>query len=299
MSLRCPDLGLVAELPRDRAFVLGSDEGCDLPMKGEGICPWHCSVSFAPVALVVVDLKSASGTFLGHRRLSRATFDRDAELDLGDASRGQHCRVRLHIGHDASPRIDVLFNDRLIESAVMTQSSMLIGRSSVCDISVGARYISRQHLRVMMLKDVFVVSDLNSRHGTSVSGEQVFRSWLVPGDDIQIGSRRLRFESGLQPCEPPPQTWRIMSHEEIFDIDMPIMDIGRSPRAHISLAQHRSVSRRHARLFWCQDGGLIIADLGSTSGVKVNGQTVAYARLEDGALIELGPWRGFVVGEVR
>lgn len=297
-SLHCLDSGGVIEVPRGRDFVLGSDAGCDLTLKGEGICPWHCLVSHVPMALMVVDLKSASGTYVGQRRIKRVTFDNDAELHLGDSRRGHECVARLQFEHDSAPRVDVWINGRVVGSAAMTQPSMLIGRSSVCDLNLGARFISRQHLRVMLLKDVFIVSDMNSRHGTDVSGERVFRSWLVPGDEIQVGSRRLRFESGLRPCEPPPVSWRIMSHERIIDIDQPVMDIGRSPHAHISLTEHRSVSRRHARLFWRQDGGLTIADLGGAAGVKVNGQMVAYARLEDGALVEVGPWRGYVVGAV-
>ena len=48
-----------------------------------------------------------------------------------------------------------------------------------------------------------------------------------------------------------------------------------------------SVSRRHARIF--QDGGTwTITDLGSTNGVKVNGERVVTADLHDGDRIELG-----------
>jgi pSer/pThr/pTyr-binding forkhead associated (FHA) protein len=62
--------------------------------------------------------------------------------------------------------------------------------------------------------------------------------------------------------------------------------IGRLPECDVTL-QDSSVSRRHAKI--TRNGhGWTITDLGSTNGVKVNGERVVTADLHDGDRIELG-----------
>lgn len=62
--------------------------------------------------------------------------------------------------------------------------------------------------------------------------------------------------------------------------------VGRLPECDVTLDEP-SVSRRHARL---EPGGdnWTIVDLGSTNGVRVNGEQVARATLRDGDRLELG-----------
>jgi hypothetical protein len=62
--------------------------------------------------------------------------------------------------------------------------------------------------------------------------------------------------------------------------------IGRSRDCDISV-EDPNVSRRHAELR-NEDGRWVVADLGSTNGVKVNGQRVAQAALESGDEVVLG-----------
>ena len=62
--------------------------------------------------------------------------------------------------------------------------------------------------------------------------------------------------------------------------------IGRSRDCDVTV-EDPNVSRRHAELR-NQDGHWVVADLGSTNGVKVNGHRVEQARLEPGDEIVLG-----------
>lgn len=65
--------------------------------------------------------------------------------------------------------------------------------------------------------------------------------------------------------------------------------LGRLPECDVTLTDP-SVSRRHARV--AEEGGVWrITDLGSTNGVKVNGERVATAELAHGDRIELGTVR--------
>ena len=62
--------------------------------------------------------------------------------------------------------------------------------------------------------------------------------------------------------------------------------IGRLPECAVTL-DDPAVSRRHARLVEA-DGALHIEDLGSTNGVKLNGERVSRAPLHDGDRIDIG-----------
>jgi pSer/pThr/pTyr-binding forkhead associated (FHA) protein len=65
--------------------------------------------------------------------------------------------------------------------------------------------------------------------------------------------------------------------------------LGRLPECEVTLADP-SVSRRHARIAE-EDGTWRITDLGSTNGVKVNGERVTEAELAHGDRVELGTVR--------
>lgn len=62
--------------------------------------------------------------------------------------------------------------------------------------------------------------------------------------------------------------------------------LGRLPSCDVTL-DDPSVSRRHARIAQ-QDGRWTIEDLGSTNGLRINGQPVGRAQLRDGDRLELG-----------
>ena len=67
------------------------------------------------------------------------------------------------------------------------------------------------------------------------------------------------------------------------------MRIGRDGDNDICLSE-MTVHRYHAAVHRTEDADFVITDLSSAggNGVKVNGNAVAEARLEDGDLIELG-----------
>jgi hypothetical protein len=86
----------------------------------------------------------------------------------------------------------------------------------------------------------------------------------------------------------PPSTGRAMlvSDGRRTVLSGSRMLIGRSKEADVVI-DDPNVSRRHAELRH-QDGAWIVADLGSTNGVKVNGRRVEHAVLKPGDEIMLG-----------
>lgn len=78
-------------------------------------------------------------------------------------------------------------------------------------------------------------------------------------------------------------------------LDKPILLFGRHAECDVQL-NSKKVSRRHCCLAQVNDY-LVVRDLGSTNGVKINGQKVTEGRLRMGDELEIGNFRYQVCGE--
>jgi pSer/pThr/pTyr-binding forkhead associated (FHA) protein len=62
-----------------------------------------------------------------------------------------------------------------------------IGRKKDNHIVLDNQHVSRHHAQIRMIKDRYVIFDLNSTVGTSVNGDRIEHSFLRPGDVISLG----------------------------------------------------------------------------------------------------------------
>lgn len=75
------------------------------------------------------------------------------------------------------------------------EDPLVIGRLSDCDVTVHDEGVSRRHAEVRRQGNEIVVIDLGSMNGTKVNGAGVRQQRLNDGDEIMVGSSRLRFEA--------------------------------------------------------------------------------------------------------
>lgn len=73
------------------------------------------------------------------------------------------------------------------ESYLLADGEIIIGRRSDAAIVLTHPLVSRQHARIIREGESFVVTDLQSSHGTWVNGERVDRHELQPKDRIRLG----------------------------------------------------------------------------------------------------------------
>jgi len=71
---------------------------------------------------------------------------------------------------------------------------LTIGRSPECDLVLPDPNVSRRHAEVRRRGRDVAVLDLGSTNGTQVNGTVVTEKALADGDDVVVGSTRLRFE---------------------------------------------------------------------------------------------------------
>ena len=80
--------------------------------------------------------------------------------------------------------------------------SLVIGRSSRCDLAVSDRCLSRQHVRIFKSDDDWLVEDMGSRNGTRLNGEMIpGPTPISPGDVIDASMSRITFgaSGGTEP----------------------------------------------------------------------------------------------------
>lgn len=80
-------------------------------------------------------------------------------------------------------------------------------------------------------------------------------------------------------------------------LDKPVMLIGRHPECDIQIDSSK-ISRRHCCIARVSDY-LLIRDLGSTNGIRINGSRVAEGRLADGDELQIGGSHYRVVWETQ
>jgi pSer/pThr/pTyr-binding forkhead associated (FHA) protein len=79
-------------------------------------------------------------------------------------------------------------------------------------------------------------------------------------------------------------------------MDKPILMFGRHQECDVQL-NSKKVSRRHCVLAQVEDH-LVVRDLGSTNGVKINGQKVREGTLQPGDELVIGNFRYQICGEL-
>jgi hypothetical protein len=72
--------------------------------------------------------------------------------------------------------------------------TLVLGRSSACDLVLDDANASRRHAELRRRGDAVTIVDLDSTNGTAVNGKRVREQALSPGDTITIGTTTLVLE---------------------------------------------------------------------------------------------------------
>jgi hypothetical protein len=79
-------------------------------------------------------------------------------------------------------------------SLTVSHAPIVIGRLPECSVVLGDTNVSRRHAQVALEEGTVVVTDLGSTNGTFLNGRRVTRATVRPGDELTIGTSRLRVE---------------------------------------------------------------------------------------------------------
>jgi pSer/pThr/pTyr-binding forkhead associated (FHA) protein len=194
----------------------------------------------------------------------------------------------------------------LIEGATAS-----IGRSSINNICIPERHVSRQHAVIAFRDGIFTITDLGSANGSFVNDRRLTEPFpLQHGDTIRLYVPVLKFSAIVTPedQEIAKRTGTLVMPAAAFGVpvlkvtagkqegsDFPlhrdVMTIGRTTtdtQWDIAL-EDRAVSRPHCRVMKRGDQWLVM-DLGSANGTVLNNTSVnAEPRpLKDGDVLRVG-----------
>jgi len=147
-------------------------------------------------------------TFETDRRLRMGEFGIQARLvkppqtEKEEASQGDLGATMVYSAVKPSSRPEAAAPERSETRALLIRDGKtfvidkpraVIGRSSRCDFVVDDPNVSRRHAELQLRDGDWYVVDLESTNGVAVNGQQVGSSRLAPGDEIALGTARLRF----------------------------------------------------------------------------------------------------------
>lgn len=190
----------------------------------------------------------------------------------------------------------------------LSRDELSIGRKEGNAVRLTERNVSRKHARIAKRDGKYTIEDMRSYMGTRVNGRRLDAPHVLePGDQIGIGDYVVLYE----------QEGRETGSVEVEIDSEPqiparvVMLVGPAPGAEYALSRlpvrigrseeldvhvnHRSISREHAE-FAEVDGALVVRDLKSANGVRVNGEDIEECGLEDGDIIDLGQVKFRFVG---
>lgn len=192
-------------------------------------------------------------------------------------------------------KLTVLRGEASARSFSLEEPVTTFGRSSGSDLVVRDRRVSKRHAQIRRQDGSATLYDLHSTNGTFVNGERITDPRILqPGDVIRMGETELVFDGATTPSDPPKtgaaQLVLKRDRGEPFVFDLAGRQktrIGRSRGNDLVIRDDAHVSRRHALIQWTSQGHEIV-DLGSRSGIIVNGRRTPRAHLHPGDRIRLG-----------
>jgi pSer/pThr/pTyr-binding forkhead associated (FHA) protein len=197
------------------------------------------------------------------------------------------------------------------ERHVFEQPFVLIGREERNDLRLDDEAVSRRHAYLQQMGERVFCIDLGSRTGTHWAGEARPAGWLRPNQGIQIGPFTLELakaawtggipnEEGAEAGNPLQDRmngqlqfpmFRIAVGNEVrsqFRMNRELVLVGSAPECRVRL-RDAGISRYHCSLVKTPEG-LWVLDLLSTTGTRLNGEPIRWARVNEGDLLRVGPY---------
>ncbi|HET9590122.1 MAG TPA: FHA domain-containing protein [Anaerolineales bacterium] len=105
---------------------------------------------------------------------------------------------RLSIQKKPDITIEVRAGQKKVSQSHFSQTEILIGRDTNCDLSVMDEALSAQHARITFHHGQWWLEDLNSRNGTFLNREKlIVPAVVITGDEFKCGNTifKIRIES--------------------------------------------------------------------------------------------------------
>src|SRR5262249_10896611 len=167
--------------------------------------------------------------------------------------------------------------------------AVVVGRARQCEILLADDTVSSNHARLeaRSQEQRVAVTDLNSSNGTFLNGSRITSAQAKVGDVLRFGSAEFKLTvGGAAPASAPNLAWMLSGFDPSgralqFELRPPAPNgraeegttwtIGRDRNRAQFVIDDDSVSGAHAQISYDVRQGLMLRDLGSTNGTRVDG----------------------------
>ena len=309
-----------------KTFTVGRSPDNDIVINDPTVSRNHARITFDGTQFQIEDLNSTSGTEVNGKSVIKEAVMAGGTIKLGNTEIGFNNKGDYQEKFPApgvpasdnpgetrvigkSPASMTWFAGTAGASAGQTyhlkEGDNTIGRDAGNDVALDDSYTSRQHAVLRIEGGKAHLFDLGSSGGTKVNGKEIGGGRVETNSVIRVGETEL---SLLQVDNPKQFAQATMSGNTMverrgeqvgvlvvksgvdagksFMLSEGENTIGRGNGPSISLSDE-SVSRRHA-VIRCQNGKLVLFDVGSRGGTALNGQSVGGHPISNGDVISLG-----------
>lgn len=178
--------GTLVKLSRP-AITLGRDASNDVVIDSPSVSDFHAEINADSQHISIVDLVSASGTYVNEHRISSRR-----ELKAWDVIRLGTVELEVIDPGARRPEDWVLSieSDLFASQFYTLQNKTVVGRDPGCDLTIDSRLLSRRHAELTVEGDHLRVVDLGSVNGTFINGERVQEGIARSGDELRFDQER-------------------------------------------------------------------------------------------------------------
>jgi ABC-type multidrug transport system ATPase subunit len=175
-----------------------------------------------------------------------------------------------------------------------TKGRISLGRDPSCDVLLKGFGASRLHAVIHCGAGPVLIEDADSTFGTRVNGKPVDKAELADGQIVTAGVSKFQVQIDNRNVALFPLHDLEVAPEPLYRTEKAqSVAIGRDLSSSLRLS-HPLVSRFHATFKILGSNRFSIEDHGSTNGTFVNGRAVHSAKLDDGDIVQIGPYRFFL-----
>ncbi|RRJ83906.1 FHA domain-containing protein [Aestuariirhabdus litorea] len=172
----------------DARMRIGSAPDNDFVIADASVADTHAELRIKDEEVALVRVHSDSVLSVNGRDVKKAVLTKagdlicvgTVELELVDPKEGFVPKIKP-VTQDTPWSIKAM-DASLPEKTFAISNSMVIGRSSDCQISISSSHLSRRHAELSVVDGRLMVKDMGSSNGTYVNGKRVTEAFLKRGD---------------------------------------------------------------------------------------------------------------------
>jgi pSer/pThr/pTyr-binding forkhead associated (FHA) protein/outer membrane protein assembly factor BamB len=192
--------------------VIGRRAGNDIVLDSRKVSRKHAQIKREGDDFTIEDLQSTGGTEIHGEKITSRQISTGEIIKIGDFELHFNSGIEGEEKTVFEEEDKTIFDDdktvfyeepiakliversQNLEGEISIEGETIIGRGEEATIQLEDQRASREHCKIVLVENNFVLTDLESSNGTYVNGEKVTEKPLENGDKIQIGDAVFEFQ---------------------------------------------------------------------------------------------------------